>query len=153
MVLRPEAARVARWLAEPENADARSAFLAAYPDWKARIGETVDKLSELFVTDATNYVSHHVDAWKKGVMCAFNRNGDCTVYPVRPISCRTSHALETNEHCTGAAEASAIRATFVPLDQFVARSRRLLMATHNATEGSRGQPTALPHAVYALLEQ
>jgi len=152
MVFRPEAARVWRWLARPENQDARAAFLAAYPEWRARIGESADKLSELFATDAEHYVAHHVDAWRKGVLCAFNRDGDCMVYPVRPIVCRTGHALETNEHCSGASETPATRATFVPLDDFLARTRRLLVATHNATRGTRGRPEALPHAVYAMLQ-
>lgn len=152
MVFRPEAARVARWLELPENAEVRAAFVAAYPAWKERIGDTVARLSEQYASDAKNYVAHHVDAWRKGVVCAFNRDGDCTVYPVRPTICRTGHALETNEHCTGAAETPAARATFVPLDDFVARTRRLLLAAHNATHGSRGRPEALPHAVHAMLQ-
>ena len=153
MVFRPEAARVALWLEQPENAEIKEAFLAAYPGWKERIGDIDDKLSQLFVADPQNYIAHHVDAWRKGVLCAFNRNGDCTVYAVRPTVCRTGHALETNEHCTGASETPATRATFVPLDSFVARSRKLIVATHNATPGDRGRPEALPHAVYAMLQR
>ena len=152
MVFRPEAARIAHWLARDENADVKAAFLAAYPAWKANIGDVVDKLSELFETDAAHYTAHHIEAWRKGVVCAFNRDGDCTVYPVRPVVCRVGHALDTSEHCNGASEAGATRATFVPLDNFVARSRALLRATHNATEGSRGRPQSLPHAVYAMLQ-
>jgi Fe-S-cluster containining protein len=151
MVFRPESARVAHWLARPENAGAKEAFLAAYPAWSARIGTHVEELSALFETDPSNYVGHHVDVWRKGVVCVFNRDGDCTVYPVRPIVCRTAHALETNEHCKGSSETPATHATFVPLDEFVARARALLRATHNATHGTRGRPTALPHAVYAML--
>ena len=153
MVFRPEAARVWRWLERPENRDAKAAFLAAYPKWKAQIGAVSDKLSELFATDPQNFVAHHVDAWRKGVLCAFNQDGACTVYPVRPIICRTGHALDTNEHCSGAAEGNAKRATFVPLDDFIAKTRVLLVATHNATgRGTRGRPEALPHAVYELLK-
>lgn len=152
MIFRPEAARVARWLELPENAEVRAAFVAAYPAWKERIGDTVARLSEQYAADPKNYVAHHVDAWRKGVLCAFNQNGDCTVYPVRPTVCRTGHALETNEHCSGASETPAARATFVPLDDFVTRTRRLLLATHNATHGTRGRPEALPHLVHAMLQ-
>lgn len=152
MVFRPEAARVSQWLGQPENEAARAAFIAAYSDWNARIGDAARTLSELFVAEPRNYIAHHVEAWRKGVLCAFNRDGDCTVYPVRPTVCRTGHALETNEHCSGASETPATRATFVPLDDFVARTRRLLLATHNATHGARGRPEALPHAVYAMLQ-
>jgi Fe-S-cluster containining protein len=152
MVFRPESARVAQWLARPENAEAKAAFLAAYPVWKERIGAVADKLSQLFVADPKNYTAHHVDAWRLGVVCAFNRDGDCTVYPVRPSVCRTAHALESNAHCSGKSETPATRATFVPLDSFVARARRLLVATHNATRADRGRPQTLPHAVFALLQ-
>ena len=153
MVFRPESARVAHWLARPENAEAKAHFLAAYPVWKERIGAVADELSQLFIADPKNYVAHHVDAWRKGVVCAFNRDGDCTVYPVRPSVCRTAHALESNAHCSGNSETPATRATFVSLDSFVARARRLLVATHNATRGDRGRPETLPHAVYALLQR
>ena len=48
MIFRPEAVQVARWLEQPEHAAAREAFLAAYPDWKQRVGDTPAKLSALF---------------------------------------------------------------------------------------------------------
>ncbi len=151
MVFRPEAARVTQWLSRPENTDARAAFLAAYPAWKAQIGDTVARLSELYETDPTNYLGRHVDAWRRSVLCAFNLDGECTVYPVRPTVCRTGHALETNKHCGGRAEGRAARADFVPLDNFVERTRILLLATHNAMPGPRGRPEALPHVVHAML--
>jgi len=152
MVFRPEAARVALWLSLPENADARASFVAAYPAWNAAIGDTVAKLSELYETDQTNFNEHHVNAWRKSVLCAFNRTGECTVYPVRPTVCRTGHALETNNNCSGTAEGNAQRATFVPLDNFVERTRILMLATHHAMRGTRGRPEALPHAVHAMLQ-
>ncbi|MBK7536128.1 MAG: SEC-C domain-containing protein [Myxococcales bacterium] len=35
-------------------------------------------------------------------MCPFNTDeGTCSVYPVRPGVCRTTHALDTNEKCQG----------------------------------------------------
>lgn len=151
IVTRPEAARVAQWLARPENAEAKAAFLAAYPAWNERIGKASAELAHRHVLDPENYNAHHIETWRHGVTCALNRDGDCLVYPVRPSVCRTGHALETNEHCSGAAETPATRATFVPLDQFVSRARRLLIATHNATAGDRWFPEALPHAVHAML--
>lgn len=153
MVFRPESVRVARWLELPDHANVKAAFLAAYPAWREQIGAVSDKLSKLFVSDPKHYIAHHVEGWRKGVLCAFNRDGDCMVYPVRPSVCRTAHALDTNAHCGGSSETPATRATFVPLDSFVARARRLLVAAHNATRGDRGQPQALPHAVYAMLQR
>jgi len=153
MVFRPEAARVALWLAKPENAPVRAQFLAAYPGWEAAIGETVTKLSEIYETDQMSFVARHVDAWRERVVCPFNVNGDCTVYPVRPSVCRTGHALGTNKNCSGAAEGKALRFDFVPLDNFVERTRILLLATNNAMAGKRGRPEALPIAVRGLLDQ
>lgn len=152
MVLRPEAARVAHWLALPENAEERARFLAAYPAWSAAIGETVEQLAMLYFSDPDHYIVHHGAAWRKNVMCAFNRDGDCSIYPVRPVVCRNSHALDTAEHCRPDSGKMATRATFVPLDQFLAKARRLLRATHNATAGDRWIARALPLAVYEMLE-
>ncbi len=151
MVYRPEAIQVAHWLDRPENAEARAAFRAAYPAWRDQVGDLPAKLSAKFVNDPTNYLAAHVDAWRKGVMCAFNRDGACTIYPVRPISCRTAHALETSEYCTGAATQPAARANFVPLEQFVARARKLLAAAHHAVRGPKGRVEALCNVVYELL--
>jgi Fe-S-cluster containining protein len=152
MIFRPEAVQVARWLDQPENAAAREAFCAAYPDWKQRVGDTPARLSALFSDgESAPYVEAHVEGWKKGVLCAFNRGGDCTIYPVRPIPCRGGHALNTSEYCSGASTRPAARAAFVPLDQFIARTRKLLAATHNAMGGPRGRVEALCDVVHDML--
>ena len=151
MIFRPEAARVARWLDRPENALARAAFRAAYPAWRDRVGDMPARLSAKFANDPGSYMQAHIEAWSKGVMCAFNREGACSIYPVRPINCRTAHALDTSAYCSGAAIQSATRAAFVPLDQFVARTRKLLAAAHHAARGPKGRVEALCTAVYELL--
>jgi hypothetical protein len=151
MVYRPEAARVARWLELPDNAAARAAFRAAYPAWRDRMGDTPARLSAKFAGDPGKYVEAHIEAWSKGILCAFNHDGACSIYPVRPISCRTAHALDTSEHCSGAATHAAVRASFVPLEQFVARSRKLLGAAHHAARGPKGRVEALCTVVYELL--
>lgn len=151
MVHRPEAARVARWLAEPAHADARAAFLAAYPGWRARVGDMLVALSATYANDPGSYRDAHVAAWAKGVPCAFLRDGACTIYEVRPISCRTAHAIDTAEFCSGAATESATRARFVPLDEFVARTRALLAAAHQATQGAVGPVEPLCDVVHVLV--
>jgi len=151
MIFRPEAARVAHWLDQPENAEARAAFRAAYPAWRDRVGDSPAKLSTTFVSDPGSHTQAHIEAWSKRVLCAFNRDGACSIYPVRPINCRTAHALDTSALCSGAATAPAARVTFVPLDQFVARTRKRLAATHNAARGPRARVEALCNVVYELL--
>jgi Fe-S-cluster containining protein len=151
MIFRPEAARVARWLDLPENAEVRAAFRAAYPAWRDRQGDTPARLAATFANNPAAYVQAHKQAWAKRILCAFNVDGACTIYPVRPIVCRLGHALDTSEHCHGGATQPAHRATFVPLDQFVARTRKLLAAAHNAARGPKARVEALCNAVYELL--
>ena len=151
MVFRPESMRVVRWLERPEHDDARAAFRAQYPAWRDKVGSVPDKLSAKYVNEPLAYTEAHVAAWRMGVLCAFNRDGACLIYPVRPSNCRTAHALDTAEFCTGAAERSPARATFVPLDRFVTRSRQLFAAAHNAARGPKGRVEALCKVVYENL--
>ncbi|HEY1553932.1 MAG TPA: hypothetical protein VGF94_03810 [Kofleriaceae bacterium] len=151
MVHRPEAARVARWLDRPENAAARAAFRAAYPAWRDRQGDTPARLGDVYARDPASYVDAHARAWAKRVLCAFNVDGACSIYPVRPIVCRTAHALDSNAGCIGGTVEPRQRATFVPLDQFVARTRGLLAAAHQAARGPKGRVEALCAVVYELL--
>jgi Fe-S-cluster containining protein len=152
MVFRPEALAVARWLADPERAAIRERFLAAYPRWKETIGDAPARLAALSSgDDADAYRRAHIDGWRKRAMCPFNQEGDCTIYPVRPMTCRNAHAVDTSDRCSGASPEPAARVTFVPLDQFLERSRRLLAAVHNAIGGPKATLEPLPDAVKALL--
>jgi hypothetical protein len=151
MVFRPESMRVVRWLERPENAEVRAAFRAQYPAWRDKVGSTPDKLSAKYVQEPLAYTEAHVAAWRMGVMCAFNRDGACMIYPVRPSNCRTAHALDTAEFCNGASTRPAARVTFVPLEKFVTRSRQLLAAAHNAARGPKGRVEALCKIVYETL--
>jgi Fe-S-cluster containining protein len=58
----------------------------------------------------------HIAEWRKSVLCAFNRGGECSIYPVRPTICRSAHAVDTAAYCTGAAELPAVRVAFANLD-------------------------------------
>jgi hypothetical protein len=151
MVFRPESMRVVRWLEQPENAEARAAFRAQYPAWRDKVGSVPDKLSAKYATEPLAYQDAHVQAWRMGVLCAFNRDGACLIYPVRPSNCRVAHALDTPEFCNGAATRPAARVTFVPLERFVTRSRQLLAAAHNAARGPKGRVEALCKVVYEHL--
>ena len=92
-----EAVAVSEWLRQPEHAEARARFQAAYPKWKAQLGELEGQ------TDSRPPEETHawmVSVQERKVMCAFNHEGSCTIYPVRPGVCRKAHALDTNAHCT-----------------------------------------------------
>lgn len=154
MVYRPESIAVARWLQRPGNAPARESFLAAYAAWRERAGHAPARLSALSGNDdAEAYRAAHVDGWRRRALCAFNQDGDCSIYPVRPMTCRNAHALESSDRCNGASPLPAARVTFVPLDQFLARARLLLSAANNATGGPPARLEALCDAVHALLAE
>jgi Fe-S-cluster containining protein len=154
MVWLPEAMAVARWLGRPQNAEVREHFLAAYPRWRPAVGDAPERIARAFARgNAARVAELHIEQWQKRVMCAFNRDGDCTVYAVRPAKCRTGHAIGTNEHCYGDDESGvpAARLSFPPLDDYVDKARTLLQAAHIAVGGAPGHPWALCEAVHGLL--
>jgi len=91
----------------------------------------------------------HVNAWRKSVLCAFNRTGECTVYPVRPTVCARPCARDKQQLRRHGGR-NAQRATFRP-----ARQLRRAYADLDARNALRDAwharpPEALPHAVHAL---
>ena len=94
-----EALAVVEWLRAPEHADARARFEAAYPKWRDALGELIARAGDEHDAAAAN-------AWcgavhERQAMCAFNHDGACSIYPVRPAACRKAHALDTNANCNG----------------------------------------------------
>jgi Fe-S-cluster containining protein len=149
-----ETQRVARWLAAPERADARAAFVAAYPRWRAAVADGPERLADLVAAGAhTEYRRAHDAERARRALCAFNSDGRCTIYPVRPLVCRTAHALDSAERCAAGSTRAPKRLGFVPLDEFVANAARLLKAAHAAAGGARDRPAALCAAVYQILDE
>ncbi len=156
MVFRPEAVRVARWLELAGNAAAKQAFLAAYPAWKARVGDASARHAAVFASgDDAAFLAVHVEQWQKRILCAFNQGGKCTVYPVRPLLCRDAHAIGTADHCAGddTSGIPPVRMQSDQLDGFMGQARGRLRAAHHAIGGPRMQPMALCDAVYELLDK
>ena len=152
LAYRPEALEIAAWLGREENRAVRERFVAAYDGWLAAIGDAGETLSALVASDPEAYKEAHSLQYRKRIMCAFNVDGDCSIYPVRPAVCRNAHAADTAERCrpehTGPAPT---RLAFVPLDSFLAKARRLERAAHHAVGGPRNRPQALCTAVKTLL--
>jgi Fe-S-cluster containining protein len=154
MVDLPEALEVARWLRQPENRAARDQFLAAYPAWRDAVGDAPARLATLCQkSNARGYLDAHVAQWRRRILCAFNSGGECSIYPVRPITCRNAHAVDTHERCVGDHPSGrpATRLQFPPLDEYIVRADRLMRAAHHAIGGERNRPGALCDLVYALL--
>jgi len=146
-----EALAVARYLARPENAEARAHFAAAYRAWRGEVGDLADRAREAAARgDVEGVGAAASEAALRHVLCAFNRDGACTVYAARPNVCRGCHALDTAEHCTaGGAEKPTVM-EFPPLDDFMAKIRPLQMAAHAALRGAAA-PEPLCDAVHRLL--
>lgn len=156
MVFLPEAERVARWLELPANAAAKAAFLAAYPTWRARVGDAPERHAEIFARgDDAGLLAAHIEHWQKRILCAFNQDGRCTVYPARPLFCRDAHAVDTAERCASdnLSGLSPVRMQSPDLDRFMADARGRLRAAHHALGGPRLRPTALCEAVYQQLDR
>ena len=146
-----ETLAVAHHLARPENAAARAHFAASYPRWRAAAGDLADRARDSAARgDADGVGAAASEAALRHVLCAFNRDGACTVYEVRPNACRGCHALDTAEHCSaGGAERPTVM-EFPPLDDFMGKTRPLHMAAHAALRGSAA-PEPLCDAVARLL--
>jgi Fe-S-cluster containining protein len=154
MIWAPEAELVAAWLAEPEQAAVKEAFLEAYPRWRDESAAAIALVEERTAArDAKGQLGALVAHWRQRIRCAFNRDGLCTIYPVRPAVCRNCHALDTSDRCHPA-DATGTAATslhFKPLEDFLRRARALSMAMHHALGRPRGQTEALCTAVYERL--
>ena len=152
----PEALAVAAWLSLPEQEAARKRFLATFPPWFAAVGDAAEVLARLtdHSADRERYEAAHIDQWRRRIPCAFNQEGDCTIYPVRPVVCREAHAVRTNEHCFGERGDTIPpgRLKFGPLDDVLRRCHVLLQATHNALTDEKNRYASLCVAVYRLLE-
>ena len=146
-----EALAVARWLARPEQQAARAHFAAAFPRWRDAVGDLADRARDSAARgDAEGVGAAASEAALRHVLCAFNRDGACTVYEVRPNVCRGCHALDTAEHCTAGGAGRPTVMEFPPLDEFMAKTRPLHMAAHAALRGGAA-PEPLCDAVHRLL--
>ena len=163
VVYLPEALAVARWLRSAAGAEARARFLEKYPSWRERAGDGIEREADLNAdwTRREEYERAHKEQWQRRVMCAFNHEGACSIYPVRPMLCREGHAVETNERCC--VDVALVnpprRLTFAPVDELMKHANVLLRATHNAiarkdkasTRVNRAE--ALCELVYRLLRE
>jgi Fe-S-cluster containining protein len=153
MVFDPEAMRVAEQLARPEHAGARDHFLAQYPAWHEQLGKDAERIRVLHsmgkVEDAER-IFFRLQA--RRVMCAFNRDGLCAIYEVRPAICRNTHALDTAAHCQpGAAHGPTVMG-FEPMDHLMAQVPAVTGTLQDALRRKEDSPPeALCAAVHRML--
>jgi len=153
VVYRPEAVLVADWLARPENQIARQRFLEHYPPWRETLGDNLDRFHELHASgDRDAAEAFYAGMRRHRVLCAFNHDGACEIYPVRPNVCRYTMALDTSEYCQYHADATRGPSFlgFPPMDELVERCRALLQVAHERMPGA-GSAAALCKVVRDLL--
>jgi Fe-S-cluster containining protein len=153
MVHEPEALRVAEQLAQPEHAEARAHFLARYPAWHAELGKDAERIRTLHAMgriDDAERIFFRLQA--RRVMCAFNHDGLCSIYEVRPAICRNTHALDTPDHCQpGAARGPAVMGSAV-MDSLMSRLEGVMGPLQDALRREEDSPPdALCEAVHRLL--
>ena len=94
-----EAVAIALWLTQPENAAVRERFLGGYQAWRGKLGDRIERVPTAVSPELERVAFEY---FQQRAMCPFNTDeGTCSVYPVRPGVCRTTHALDTNEKCQG----------------------------------------------------
>jgi len=152
MVYEPEARAVARWLAQPARRAAREGFLRAYPAWRQAVGDAPQRArSRWQARDHEAFARLMSGTHAAGALCAFDRDGRCTIYPVRPNVCRNCHALETPERCAPGSPQPPQALAFTPIDDFLRRATTLQRAMQRAMTGRDLGPVALCVRVHELL--
>ncbi len=155
IVYLPEALAVARWLQSPGNAETRARFEENFRRWHDALGDRPEKLADLAAVDGkrAEYEAAYRAQWQLHVMCAFNVDGACTIYPVRPLLCREGHALDTSENCRAGSPIPATRLTGGPVEIFMKRANVILRGAHNALGETPHRGEMLCALVYRLLQE
>ncbi len=154
MTAAPEAATVGRWLARAEQREPREAFLAVFDDWRRRVGDVPERLAELTSRGAFEQQQRlYLQQYQERVLCPLNLDGLCLVYPVRPLGCRSAHAVGTSDYCRADHPSGRAprRFPFDAFDRALGRGHNLMRAAHHAMGAPRGKPRSLAVAVHEQL--
>jgi hypothetical protein len=128
-----EAVTIAEWLERPEQAAVRARFVEKYPAWLARVADLVERWAAAAASGDVDAGRHAArEAWQRQVMCAFNHEGSCSIYEVRPNVCRHAHALDTPARCAPDTTEDVATLPFPPLDQYIERILPVVYAMHAA---------------------
>jgi hypothetical protein len=147
-----EAVAIAEWLRLPEHAEALAAFQARYPAWKKQLERDLEAWDAAMSTGNAGAAERVlVQAWKEQAMCAFNVDGKCSVYDVRPAVCRNAHALDTPDHCLPGTSENLTTFQFAPLDEYLTKIQPIMLALHAALRPDRVPPRPVCLAVHEEL--
>jgi SEC-C motif/Putative zinc- or iron-chelating domain len=139
---------IAAWLAAPERAEVRAGFVAGYARWRRELGPRLDEIRAATARGVRGELDAIVR--RTPALCAFNQDGACTIYPVRPAICRTHHALDTAERCAIDVDETPHQLAWKPLDDLVERQAEVERALEEAVRpGGAREP--LCYAVHQRL--
>lgn len=154
IVFAGEAVAIAEWLVQPEQAEVLAGFRARFPEWHRRLARDIEAWEAAIATGNAGAAERVIaGAWKEQVMCAFNADGACSIYEVRPAICRSSHALDTNENCKPGATGNVTSYRFEPLETYLEKIRPMVLALHAAIKPTGGATRPLCVAVHEELAQ
>jgi hypothetical protein len=139
-----EAMTIARWLDRPEQAEVRAHFVARFPAWHAAVADLVERWTAAVAAgDSAAAEEAGREVWRRQVMCAFNRDGRCTIYEVRPNVCRNAHALD--RVCDPSHGEELQTFAFEPLDRYLAHIQPMVGALHAAlrSDGAPREPVCI----------
>jgi Fe-S-cluster containining protein len=146
-----EAVTVARWLDQPAQASTRARFLIAHAAWKAAGADIIEGVRAAAAAgDTAAQRRGYAASYRRNLMCPFNDDGACSVYPVRPTLCRAVHALDSADPCKFDGVGAIL--DFVPIQDFLRRVRPLERAMHAALRGDAPE-APLADRVHALLSE
>lgn len=150
VVTEPESIAAAQYLAE--HPDAKAKFEEAYPAWRERLGDQLDDM--MASHRAGDQEASRAKFWAikaEAVMCPFNHDDACVIYPARPHICRLTLVLDTNEHCQPGAERGPTLMGFRAYDDYMDRAGPLLLTAHRRLRNDMPEP--LCDAVHRLLDE
>ena len=152
MVFRGESIAIAEWLLDPANEEIRAWYVnESYPRWRAAIGDAPERAqTSLRTGDDETYVNVALEVWQRRVMCAFNREGLCTIYSVRPNACRHTHALDTNDNCLATGAEAPATVPFEEIQNLRFGIRPLTESLHQALGGEAGVTSSVCQEVHEL---
>ena len=146
LVTEGEAVTVAEWLRDHDQE--RAWFAAAYPAWQRGLGSTIQAMHAAR-NDADRRAAA-IEHKRKNVMCAFNREGLCSIYEARPARCRRAHALDTNAHCGSEGDGQVKYFEHARTEMTFQEQEPMRAALHHALKPAGGLEL-LPAAVHRLL--
>lgn len=152
VVFAGEAVAIAEWLRQPEQAEVLAGFRARYPEWAKKLERDLEAWEAAIATGNPGAAERVLSqAWKEQAMCAFNADGACSIYEVRPAICRTSHALDTSDNCKPGATSGVVSYRFEPLESYIEKIQPIVLALHAALKPTGGGTRPLCLAVHEEL--